>query len=216
MLMKNVVLFFLLVLGISANAQYSNPYRMTFDGSNYFVTNKGNGTVSKLNSTFAHSTVITGLTSPNDIFFGSVAGNSALAVIDTNILKLYSPTAYTGLLNIPITGAVEAHDGVFNPSNTNEFFISDRAGNKIIKGSIGSAPFYPITFSTLASNISKPAGMIFNSQGKLLVVTDTVNAEVWEINTTTGAKSLKLSTSKDNFNDIAQDGQGNYLSLIHI
>ena len=208
--MKNVVLFFLLVLGISANAQYSNPYRMTFDGSNYFVTNKGNGTVSKLNSTFAHSTVITGLTSPNDIFFGSVAGNSALAVIDTNILKLYSPTAYTGLLNIPITGAVEAHDGVFNPSNTNEFFISDRAGNKIIKGSIGSAPFYPITFSTLASNISKPAGMIFNSQGKLLVVTDTVNAEVWEINTTTGAKSLKLSTSKDNFNDIAQDGQGNY------
>ncbi len=208
--MKNFVLFSLLILGFTANAQYSNPYRMTFDGSNYFVTNKGNGTISKLNSTFAHSTVITGLTSPNDIFFGSVAGNSALAVIDTNILKLYSPTAYTGLLNIPITGAVEAHDGVFNPSNTNEFFISDRAGNKIIKGSIGSAPFYPITFSTLASNISKPAGMIFNSQGKLLVVTDTVNAEVWEINTSTGAKTLKLSTSKDNFNDIAQDGQGNY------
>lgn len=208
--MKNTLLFLLLCIGFSASAQYSNPYRMTFDGVNYFITNKGNGTVSKLNSTFAHSTVISGLHSPNDIFFGSVAGNSAIVVIDSNKLKLFSPTTYGSMLTIAISGATEAHDGVFNPSNPNEFYISDRAGNKIIKGSIGSAPFYAITFSTLTTNISKPAGMIFNSQGKLLVVTDTTDSEVYEINTSTGAKTLKLSTTKDNFNDIAQDGQGNY------
>lgn len=209
MLMKNTLLLLLLILGFNASAQYNNPYRMTFDGTNYFVTNKGNGTVSKLSSSFAHSTVITGLHSPNDIFFGSFAGNSAIVIIDSNQLKLYSPSTYGSLLKLNITGAVEAHDGVFNPNNTNEFFISDRAGNKIIKGSVGSAPFYPITYSTLTT-VTKPAGMIFNSAGKLLVVTDTANAEVYEINTSTGAKTLKLSTSKDNFNDITEDGQGNY------
>lgn len=209
MLMKNTLLFILLILGFNASAQYNNPYRMTFDGTNYFVTNKGNGTVSKLNSSFAHSTVISGLHSPNDIFFGSFAGNSAIVIIDSNRLKLYSPSTYGSLITLNITGAIEAHDGVFNPNNSNEFFISDRAGNKIIKGSVGSAPFYPITYSTLTT-MSKPAGMIFNSSGKLLVVTDTADAAVYEINTSTGSKTLKLSTTKDNFNDIAQDGQGNY------
>ena len=208
--MKTILLILLLVFSFNLSAQYNNPYRMTFDGTNYFITNKGNGTVSKLDSSFAHSTVITGLYSPNDIFFGSIAGNSAIMVLDSNIIKLFSPTTYTSLLNIPITGAVEAHDGVYNPNNSNEFFISDRAGNKIIKGVVGSAPFYPITFSTLVSNITKPAGMIFNDQGKLIVVSDTIGSKVYEINISTGGKTTLLSTTLDNFNDIAQDNEGNY------
>lgn len=209
--MKHFILFILLFTGVqSAFAQYSDPYRIAYDGNNYYVTNKASGKISKLDSAFTHSTIITGLHSPNDIFFGSVAGNSVILVLDSNAIKIYDSTTYSSLLSIPIPGAIEAHDGIFNPNNQNEFFISDRAGNKIIKGTIGSAPFYPITFTTFTSNILCPAGMIINSQGKLLVVSDTTNAKVYEVNTLTGLKSTVLSSSFNYFNDIAQDAQGNY------
>lgn len=191
-------------------AQYNNPYRIAQDGNNYFITNKGNGTVIKIDSSFSTSTVISGLYSPNDIFSGSFGPNSAIVIIDSNQIKLYDKTTYGSLINLTITGAVEAHDGVFNPNNSNEFFISDRAGDKIIKGSIGSAPFYPITYSTLVSGIDRPAGMIFDDRDRLLVVTDTTDAEIHWINISTGSDSILQSTSLDYLNDISQDGEGNY------
>ncbi len=205
-------LYFILALLITSSsfAQYNYPYRLTSDSTNYFITNRGNGTISKLDSSFTRSTVISNLHSPNDIFFASVLGNSAIIIIDSNQIKLFSPSTYTSMLNINISNATEAHDGVFNPTNNNEFYISDRGGNKIIKGNIGGAPLYQITFSTLAVNIPKPAGMIFNNSGELLVVTDTANARVYKINTSTGFKTTVLNTSLNQFNDIAQDNEGNY------
>ena len=209
--MKQLFIILLLLTSFLASfAQYSDPYRLAYDGNNYYVTNKGNGTVSKLDSAFSHSTIITGLYSPNDIFFGAIAGNSVIMILDSNSIKIYDSTTYSSLLTIPIPGALEAHDGLFNPNNTNEFFISDRGDNKIIKGIIGPPPFYTISFSTLTSNISKPAGMIINAQGKLVVVSDTANAKVYEINLNTGSKTTVLSTSLDNFNDVAQDNEDNY------
>lgn len=209
--MKQQFTIILLLTSVLASfAQYSDPYRMAYDGTNYYVTNKGNGTVSKLDSAFYHSTIITGLYSPNDIFFGAIAGNSVIMILDSNIIKVYDSTTYSSLLTIPIPGAIEAHDGLFNPNNTNEFFVSDRGDNKIIKGIIGPPPFYTVSFSTLTSNISKPAGMIINAQGKLVVVSDTANAKVYEINLSTGSKTTVLSTSLDNFNDVAQDNEDNY------
>ena len=209
--MKQLFAILLLLTSFLASfAQYSDPYRMAYDGNNYYVTNKGNGTVSKLDSAFSHSTIITGLYSPNDIFFGAIAGNSVIMILDSNVIKIYDSTTYSSLLTIPIPGALEAHDGLFNPNNTNEFFISDRGDNKIIKGIIGPSPFYNISFSTLTSNISKPAGIIINDQGKLVVVSDTANAKVYEINLNTGSKTTVLSTSLDNFNDVAQDNEDNY------
>jgi hypothetical protein len=208
-IMKSFLFFFVFLASLNVSGQFWNPYRMTSDGSSFFVTNRGTGAVSKLDSTFAHSLIITGLHSPNDIFYGSFAGNSALMVIDSNYAKLYDPSTYAPYFNITIP-AVEAHDGVFNPSNPNVFYIGDRGGNKILRGTVGSAPFYPITFDTLVSGISRPAGMILNNQGKLIVVSNTTNSKVYEVNISTGAKSVVLSTNLDDFNDIAQDNEGNY------
>ena len=209
--MKNIILLSIAFFSfLSSFGQYSDPYRMAFDGNNYYITNKGNGTISKLTSTGAHSTVVTGLHSPNDIFYGAVAGNSVIIILDSNIIKIYDSTTFSPLLNVPITGAVEAHDGMFNPNNSNEFFISDRGGNKIIKGSVGSAPFYPITFTTHTSNITKPAGMIINNQGNLIVVSDTINGNIYEVSPTSGSKTTVLSAAHDNISDVAQDSEGNY------
>ena len=208
--MKTFVTIIFLSITNSLFAQYNNPYRVTFDGKNHFITNKGNGTVSRLDSAFKHTSIISGLYSPNDIFFGSFVGNSALIVIDSNTIKLFDPSTYNSFINIPITNAVEAHDGVNNPLNSNEFFISDRAGDKIIKGTIGPAPLYLISFSTLTADVQNPAGMIFNKKGKLVVVSDTTNSQVYEIDVSSGNVDTVLSSSFDNFNDVAQDNEGNY------
>jgi hypothetical protein len=206
---KAALIFFCLLSVISTYAQFNDPYRISYDGENYYISNKGDGTITKTRNGIP-STIITGLHSPNDLFFGAIAGNSVILLLDSNLVKIYDSTSNGLLLTLPITGAQEAHDGIFNPNNTNEFFISDRTGNKIIKGVIGPAPFYPVTFTTLATNIIKPTGMIFNSLGKLVVVSDTVNANIYEINIATGTSSIALSTSIDSINDIAQDNEGNY------
>jgi hypothetical protein len=206
---KAALIFFCLLSVISTYAQFNDPYRISYDGENYYISNKGDGTITKTRNGIP-STIITGLHSPNDLFFGAIAGNSVILLLDSNLVKIYDSTSNGLLLTLPITGAQEAHDGIFNPNNTNEFFISDRTGNKIIKGVIGPAPFYPVTFTILATNIIKPTGMIFNSLGKLVVVSDTVNANIYEINIATGTSSIALSTSIDSINDIAQDDEGNY------
>lgn len=208
--MRWVSFFILFTVWLSGLSQYNDPYRLAYDGSNYYVTNNGNGTITKVTSTGKTSTVITGLNKPTDILFASVLGNTALAVIDDNKLKLYDTATFKGILSITITGALEAHDGVFNPKNTNEFFITDRKANSILKGTIGSPPLYPISFSTLASGITKPTGIILNDKDKLLVVTDSANAKVIEVDPVTGAKTTKLSTTYNQFNDITQDAQKNY------
>ncbi len=208
--MRSLALSALLLISITVFSQYNNPYRLTYDGSSYFVSNKTGGYITKIDSAFNTSTVISGLYSPNDIFSGTVAGNSAIIIIDSNQLKLYDQSTYSSFINLTITGAVEAHDGVFNPNNSNEFFISDRAGNKIIKGSIGAPPFYPVTYTVLVSGISKPAGMIFDAQNRLLVLTETIDSEVHWINISNGYDSLLTSTNLDNLNDISQDNEGNF------
>ncbi len=200
----------LLFFVVAANAQYSQPYRMAYDGQNYYITNKGGGTVTKLSANGTTSSIVKGLHSPNDIFYGNLAGNSVIVLLDSNTIKLYDSASFSSLLTIPITGAIDAHDGLFNPNNQNEFFISDRGANKIIKGSIGSAPFYPVTFSTLTSGIIRPAGMIVNADGKLIVVSDTIDGKVHEVDLSSGVKSTVLSSNLDNLNDVAQDAQGNY------
>ena len=190
-------------------AQFNNPYRLDYDGKNYFVTNKGNGTVTKIDSAFNTSTVITGLYSPNDIFFGGFISGQAILIIDSNQIKIFDPSTYGNLINIDLP-TMEAHDGVYNPNNTNEFFVSDRAGNMIIKGTVGSPPLYPITFDTLISGISKPAGMMFDHRDRLLVVTDTVDAGIHWIDINTGYDSVVYSGSVDNMNDLKQGPQLNY------
>lgn len=202
-----VLLCFSYTMGFS---QYNKPYRITQDGNNYFVTNKGSGTVVKIDTSFTASTVLTGLFSPNDIFYGSLGTNSVLIIIDSNTLKFYNPNSLSHIANVSIDSAIEAHDGVFDPNNTNVFYIGDRKGNRILKGTIGSAPLFNITYSVLADSISRPTGMIFDHRGRLIVINDTTNAGFHWIDTKTGKDSLLRQTSLGHLNDIVQGPQGNY------
>ena len=207
--MKNCIVIALLFCSTIAWGQYHNPYRMTYDGNNFLVTNKGNGAVTRIDTNNNTTFPITGLSSPNDIVFGSLGGNSVLLIVDNNTIKVYNPVTYALLTQIQVTGCTEAHDIAFNPTNSNIFYISDRAGGKILKGTIGPAPFYQVSYTTLTSSVIRPAGMIVNHQGELMVVSDTLLASIYTVNLSNGNVQSQ-STALDNLNDIAQDGQKNY------
>jgi len=200
----------LLLSDVAAFAQYNRPYRITREASSFYISNQGNGSISRLDSTFNHRTVITGLYRPYDVLFGTYAGSKALIVVDSNQLKFYDPGNFNALGSVAIGGAVEAHDAVFNPNNANEMFISDRGGSQIIKASIGSAPFYSISFSTINQSIQRPAGMMFDREGRLLVLSDTTGGNVYQLNPTNGNDSLIVRTGLDFPNDLVQDAQGNF------
>lgn len=207
--MRTVLYTFSLLLVNTISAQYNNPYRMAFDGANYLVTNKGNGAVTRIDSNSNHTFPITGLSSPNDIVVRSFLGTQSILIIDNNQVKIFQASNYSSVTQIAIQGATEAHDIVFHPSDPNIFFISDRAGGKILKATIGPAPLYSISYSILTSSVIRPAGMIMNNDGKLVVVSDTIDAAIYTVNIANGSTATKW-TNYDNLNDIAQDAQNNY------
>jgi hypothetical protein len=121
-------------------------------------------------------------------------------------------SAYT---TIDVPNAKEIRSGVIDMVNSGVFYLSDVADGKIIKGVVGPPPFYAISFSVLASGISRPAGLLFDSKNRLLVVTDTLNASILLVNTGNGNVSTLKSTSLANFHSIKEDAQGNYYTTNH-
>lgn len=194
-----------------ANAQYDDPNSIAYDLTNkaYYVTNTGDGTVTEIDSNFSTSTVITGLVAPMDIFFADLGTVTVLLIIDDGKIKVYDLSNFSFLLSRVVTGAVSLEDGVFDPNSTTSFYLSDKGGDKIMKGVLGAAPFYPITWSTVGT-LNNPTGLLFDSKNRLLVTQDTSNAKIYAIDTTNGNLTTLKSTTLTNLNDISEDGEGNY------
>ncbi|MBR9860597.1 T9SS type A sorting domain-containing protein [bacterium] len=208
--MRSLILTLALVLSLSSFSQFSGPYRLTWDGKSYYVTNRGSGNVVEIDSAFNSSTIITGLNNPTEILFGSFGGQSAMLVLANNVIKLYDPSTFQNIWNVNISVTDEAHDIAYDPSNQNVFYISDRKGNKIVKATVGGAPLYLVSYSTLIPSIPRPAGMMFDNQGRLIVVSDTSDANIYAVNVDSASVDTILSTGLDNLNDITQDQQNNY------
>lgn len=213
-IMKRILVLSSLMVGFCSGlfAQYSAPNSIAYDQStkNYFISNTGNGTVTKLDANYKTSTVITGLTKPKGLFFVDLGSNKFLIVLDGNKAKLYDPSTYGLFQTITVTGATELEDAVINPNNPKVFYMSDRTGNKIIRGEVGPAPFYFPSFSDLSTGISKPSGLWTDSKGRLLMVQDTLNSPITQVDTSTGKRTILKSTTIDYMNSIIQDREGNY------
>ncbi len=198
---------------ISAFGQYKKPYRITYDSSDkaYFITNRGEGSVLKLDSNYKVTKIITGLKDPRDLMIGSLAGNKGLMVIDSNQIVVYNYANFVKMTAFNVTNAVEIDDIEASPTNAGEFYLTDVGADKIIHGKIGSAPFFTPTYSTLiSSGINRPKGLMFNSSGELLVVSDEDSAKVYKVDLSNGKLTPLLSSGLDSLNSITQDGEGNY------
>ena len=193
-------------------AQYNNPNSIAYDpgNKNYYISNTGNGTVTKLNASYQTSTVITNLTEPKGLFFITAGTTQLLIVLDVNKIKVFDPSSYSLIQSISVTGATNLEDAILDLNNANVFYLSDRGGNKIIRGELGPAPFYIPSFSDLATGVDRPTGLWFDSNGRLLMVQDTTNSPISEVDTSNGNISVVKATDLDYLNSIIQDGQGNY------
>lgn len=192
--------------------QYYGPNSITYDAVSkvYYVSNTDSGTITRLNASFQTSTVITGLTEPKGLFFIAAGANQLLIVLDVNKIKVFDPSSYSLIQTVTVTGATNLEDAVLDLLDPDVFYLSDRGGNKIIRGELGPAPFYIPTFSDLKTGIDRPTGLWFDNLGRLLMVQDTTNSPISRIDTANGNVTLVKSTGLHYLNSIIQDAQGNY------
>lgn len=203
----------LLLAYTTSQAQYKRPYRVAYNEAekSYLVTNRGDGTISQLDSNYKLKTIITGLTDPRDLAVGTFGGNKGLLVLDDNKIVVYDMSTFSKLITFNVTGAKNLDDIEIDFNDPGLFYLSDIDGDAIIKGKVGPPPFYTPTYTTLVSSgIKRPKGLAYNHKGELLVVSDEAKGKVYSVNTTTGGLTTKMSTGLDSLNSIVQDGQGNY------
>jgi len=216
--MKKILAFFLMAITtLPLLAQYNAPNAVTFEAStkSYYVLNNGDGSVIKLDSFFNTSKVISGLNSPQDILFGDIGTNKVLLVLDSMQIKVFDAASQSLMLSIPVPGAKNLRSGAIDKTNSNVFYLSDVDSGLIIKGTVGPPPFYQVSFTTLASGIDRPAGLLFDSKNRLLVVTDSTNGKILQVNTTSGKIDTLVHTGIDRLHSIREDAQGNYFVTNH-
>lgn len=214
---KLTLLFLLFLAATAANAQYNKPNAVSYESKtkSYYVLNNGNGTITKLDSFFNTSQVITGLKDPQDLLFADLGTTKVLLVLDSQQIKVFDQASNSLLLSIPVPGSKKLRSGALDMINPSIFYLSDVEAGKIYKGSVGPAPFYQVTFTTLASGIDRPSGLLFDSKNRLLVVNDTFNSNILQVNTTTGIVDTLAATSLSFLHSIKEDAQGNYFITSH-
>jgi len=210
---KAALTIVIIVLSLHTFAQFSGPYRIAYNQvkKSYLISNANKGEILEMDSNYRLSSVIPGLKNPRDLIVGKIGSNNGLLVIDDNKIHVYDASGYNKLIAFNVTGATEVHDIEVDINNPQFFYLSDVGGNKIIKGRVGSPPFYTPSYTTLVSSgLNRPKGMLFNEDKDLLVVTDEKNGKVVKVDTSTGKLTTMLSTSQDSLNHIVQDNEGNY------
>jgi len=214
---KIAMLLFLVLASINVKAQYNKPNAVSYEAKtkSYYILNNGNGTITKLDSLFNTSQVITGLYDPQDLLFADLGTTKVLLVIDSLQIKVFDQTSNSLILSISVPGAVHLRSGVLDLSNPNVFYLSDDSTSKIYKGTVGPAPFYQVSFTTLASGIDKASGLLFDSKNRLLVVTDTIDSHILQVNTTSGKVDTILASNLGFLHSIREDAQGNYFVTSH-
>ncbi len=209
-----LVLFFTLFI-TSIYAQYSRPYRVAYNAAkkSYLITNRGDGKVLEMDSNYKVSTVITGLKDPRDLIVGSVGANKGLLLIDNNQVVVYDAVGYNRVIAFDISKAtgMDIDDIEVDPRDPQYFYLSDVGANRIVKGKVGSPPFYTPSFTNLVTTgLSRPKGLTFNSKNELLVVTDDTAGKIYKIDTASGKLTKYMDTGLDSLNSIVQDNEGNY------
>lgn len=202
-----------MMLHLVSLGQYNRPYRIAYDTADkaYYITNRGDGSVVRMDSNYKVSKVVSGLKDPRDLIVANVAGNKGLLVVDSNRIVVFNLATFKQLVAYNVTNAVEINDIAPDPTDADVFYLSDVGADKILKGKIGPPPFYIPTYSTLVSSgINRPKGLLFNNDGELLVTSDEDSAKVYRVNLSNGKFTTVLNPGLDSLNSIVQDKEGNY------
>lgn len=207
---KNLAL--LLIAFSTSLFAYDKPNSIAYYPSTkaYFISNLVGKTITRLDSNYDKTEVITGLTRPKDILFASFGPYNGLLILDSNEVSVYDADGYSFIASFAVPGAIDLEDAEADKTTSGVFYISDPQAHKIFRVEVGPAPFYTPTFTVLSSKVRNPKALLFDSKNRLLVTSDTLKTPVYSINTTTGNATLINTTTIDNINSIEEDLQGNF------
>ncbi len=210
--MNKKILALLLIAFSSSLFAYDKPNSIAYYPSTkaYFISNLVGKTITRLDSNYDKTEVITGLIRPKDILFASFGPYNGLLILDSNEVKVYDADGYSFINSFVVPGAIDMEDAEADKTTSGVFYISDPKAHKIFRVEIGPAPFYQPSFATLSTAVRNPKALLFDSKNRLLVTSDTTKTPVYSINTTTGNATLINTTTIDNINSIEEDVQGNF------
>lgn len=201
------------ILGLTTQVfGYNKPNSIAYDASrkSYYISNQNGKTITCLDSNFNTSEVITGLVSPKDLLFASFGPYDGLLVLDSNNVKVFNAADYSFIASFAVSGSIDLEDAEIDKNQSGVFYISDPRAHVIFKAVVGGAPFYIPTFSTFCTTVRNPKALLFDSKNRLLVTTDSLKSEVYELNTSSGNSTLLYTTTIDYINSIEEDLQGNF------
>ena len=164
--MLKKLLFIILSTWVVSALAYDKPNSVAYYPSvkAYFISNLEGKTITKLDSNFDKTDIITGLTRPKDILFASFGPYNGLLILDSNEVKVYDADGYSYIASFKVPGAIDLEDAEADKTTPGTFYISDPLAHLIFKVVVGPAPFYIPTFSTLNSTIRNPKALLFDSK----------------------------------------------------
>lgn len=212
--MKKIIyvnLLFLLGLN-TVLGQMAGPTASTYfaDRDRFYIACNTGKNIVELQRDGTQKVFITGLTSPNNIYYGNFPLAEGFAVLDSNVVKLYDTSgAYVGTETI--TGAKKLTDAAIDEvtGGVQTVYTCDVLRGVIYKTTF-PAPFYFPSTSIWVTGLNHPASLLVQpSKGRLLYTEDSANARIMAIDLATKAVSSVFSTGVGNVVGLAEDGQGN-------
>lgn len=202
------------VLGFlgSLPAQMSGPTASAyFDIKDKFYIACYNGkNIVELSRDGTQKVFVSGLTAPNNIYYGDFPLVQGFAVLDSNAVKFYDTAgAYAGTETI--AGAKKLTDATIDTLTGGiiSIYTCDVLRGVIYK-TIFPAPFYLPSTSIWVSGLTRPASvMVQPAKGRLLYTEDSANARIMAIDLSSKSVSVFYNTGTSNVVGLAEDGQGN-------
>jgi Mg-chelatase subunit ChlD len=180
-----------------ARAQLSSPESVAYWGGEYYVSNAGNGRITKQNG----ATVFAGLTQPK----GMAMRFSAIHVADVTVVRAYDLNSYASLFSVTIPGAQSLNDIALDADGN--IFVSDMQANKIFK--IHNSTHFVTTIAS--AGITSPNGIwVDGPNRRLIVVSFRANSPIQAVDTATGNVTTLATTSLSNLDGITADAYGNF------
>lgn len=208
---KYLILLCCFALFLSSYAQFSSPSDVTYNAVNktFYVASQGTGEIIAYKNN-NKTTLISGLTKPNAVIYGTLPLGSGFLVADSNVVKAYT-AAGALLTTINFPGAIELSD-IVGDYKTSAMYVSDVGRGYIYKVTFGSAPFYlPSVSNFQTSGLTSPSSMYFDSLKRSIMIVSMVNdTKIQSLNVDTKVLKTAFTSTIDMAYGLEKDLQGNF------
>jgi sugar lactone lactonase YvrE len=183
-----------------------NPQYLTIDGAgNLYVTNFGNGTVSKISSAGVVSTFASGLNGPTGI---TIDGNSNIYVATTNNMNLCTIVKITPSGTVSSFATITGYVYGLTIDNSGNIYAANAVAGGISKVTSSG------TVTTFATGMASISGIALGSNGNLYA-TGAGNGSVYKITAAGAVTSVYSGFSFGGQNGIVVDNSNNlYITVI--